>query len=144
MNVKKISVRLISEIDGECAEHAYFGEYRFRNNSHIIAYRDYVGNAVTMVGIEANERMMLLHRTGYFTSDMLFDTASETVVKYDALSLKAGFLLTTKKYELSADKTGLKIRVEYALNDGSGEPEIIGKQTLAVTFKEDTEDEKDI
>lgn len=44
---------------------------------------------------------MLIHRVGCFTSDMLFDTESQTVVRYDALSLKADFILTTNRYDIS-------------------------------------------
>ena len=140
--VKKASIHLRSVIDGEQTEHDYFGEYRFKDNSHIVAYRDYAGNAVTMVGIEANETMMLIHRVGCFTSDMLFNPESETLVKYDTLSLKADFILTTKRYDISEGENGLKIQVEYALNDDTSEPEIKGKQKISITFTEDTEDEK--
>ena len=105
--IEKVSIRLKSEIDGNTTEYRYSGEYQWKDGGHCIAYIDYMGNALTKVGVEANEKMMLLHRVGYVTSDMLFDPEAETIVKYDASSLKSGFVLKTHGYKITEDETKL-------------------------------------
>ena len=103
-----------------------------------------MGNAMTKVGIEARENAMLLHRVGYITADMLFDPGMETVVNYDALSLKSGFILHTQDYHVFRENGRLVIYTEYSLQDGSGEPAIRGTQEITITFLEDKNHEKHI
>lgn len=142
--IEKVSIRLKSEIDGNTTEYCYSGECQFTDGSHCIAYIDYMGNALTKVGVEANEKMMLLHRVGYVTSDMLFDPEAETIVKYDASSLKSGFVLKTHGYNITEEETKLTICVAYSLIDGSSDPEIAGKQEIIISFMEDQDNEEDI
>ena len=91
METRKVSIHLRSVINGDEANYNYQGEYRQKNGIHNIAYTDYAGNEITKVAIEATETAMLLHRVGGITADMMFDPTSETVMKYDALSLRHGF-----------------------------------------------------
>lgn len=142
MEVSKVSVHLQSVIDGDEAHYEYQGEYCRKGNSHNIVYTDYAGNEITKVAIEATERAMLLHRVGGITADMLFDPAAETIVKYDAFSLRHGFLLRTDAYRLSGLENGVCIYSEYSLNDGSGQPEIKGIQEMTISIVEDTEHEE--
>lgn len=126
-----------SVIDREETHYDYIGEYRLKDGSHCIAYTDYMGNAITKVGIEARENAMLLHRVGSITADMLFDPSTDTIVNYDALSLRNGFVLRTDEYHMVQGNGTLMIYMEYALNDGSGEPAIKGIQEITITFLED-------
>lgn len=142
--IEKVSIRLKSEIDGNTTEYRYSGEYQWKDGGHCIAYIDYMGNALTKVGVEANEKMMLLHRVGYVTSDMLFDPDVETIVKYDASSLKSGFVLKTHGYKITEDETKLTICVAYSLIDGSSEPEIVGRQEIIISVMEVQDNEEDI
>ena len=65
--IEKVSIRLKSEIDGNTTEYRYSGEYQWKDGGHCIAYIDYMGNALTKVGVEANEKMMLvfIEKTGH-------------------------------------------------------------------------------
>ena len=137
-------IRLRSVIDGDEALYEYEGEYLKKGVSHNIVYTDYAGNEITKVAIEATERAMLLHRVGGITSDMLFDPAAETVVKYDALSLRHGFLLRTDIYRVTPLGNGVCIYSEYSLNDGTGQPEIKAIQEMTITNMEDTDHEEAI
>ena len=137
METRKASIRLRSVIDGEGTDYAYQGEYRQKGGVHCIVYTDYAGNALTKVAVEATESAMLLHRVGGVTSDMLFDPLTETVVKYDALSFRRGFLLHTDAYRLTPQKNGVRIDLKYRLSDGSGQPEIRGTQEIMVLILED-------
>lgn len=143
-DIQNVSIQLKSRIDGKDTEYFYYGEYCFKDGSHCIAYTDHMGNAVTKVGIESNEKAMLIHRVGYITTDMLFDPSGETIVKYDALSLKRGFVLRTHNYRIENEDTALTIHVEYSLHDGSGEPAIQGSQDMTITLMEVQENEKNI
>lgn len=138
MKTRKVSVHLRSVIDGEETNYAYQGEYRQKNDAHCIVYTDYAGNALTKVAIEATESAMLLHRAGGITADMLFDPLTETVVNYNALSLRRGFLLHTDAYRLTPQENGIRIDSEYRLSDGSGEPEIRGTQEITIFILEET------
>ena len=93
MEIRKVSIHLRSVIDGDETSCDYIGEYRQIDGGHLIAYTDYTGNAITKVGIEARDNAMLLHRVGSITADMLFEPGTGTVVNYEALSLKSGFIL---------------------------------------------------
>lgn len=137
--VRKVRIRLDSIIDGEELNREYEGEYRRKSHSHDLVYTDHVGNVPTKVGIEATEDQMLIHRVGGITSDMLFDRMTETVMKYEALSLRHGFLLHTYEYRLEEAEDGVHISVRYGLNDGSGQPEIQGSQKLTIEFLENGE-----
>ena len=96
------------------------------------------------MAIEATAAAMLLHRVGGITADMMFDPTSETVVKYDALSLRHGFLLRTDAYKVTPLENGVSIYSEYSLNDGSGQPEINGIQEMTITMMEDTDHEEPV
>ncbi len=88
--------------------------------------------------------MMLLHRVGGITADMLFDPVTETVVKYDALSLRHGFLLRTDVYRLFTEGNLIRIYVHYSLNDGSDQPEIKGIQEMTIKVMENNNYEENI
>ncbi len=100
MGTQKANVHLRSVVNGEEWVFSYAGEYRRTKAAHNIAYTDYAGNTPTKVAVEAAENALLLHRVGVITSDMLFDPCTDTVVKYDALSLRHGFLLQPLLSEL--------------------------------------------
>ena len=144
METRKVSIHLRSVIDGDEAHYDYQGEYRRKGGSHNIAYTDYAGNEITKVAIEATETAMLLHRVGGITADMIFDPTTETVVKYDALSLRHGFLLRTDAYRVTPLENGVSIYSEYRLSDGSGQPEINGIQEMTITMMEDTDHEEPV
>lgn len=144
METRKVSIHLRSVIDGDEAHYDYQGEYRRKGGSHNIVYTDYAGNEITKVAIEATETAMLLHRVGGITADMMFDPIYETVVKYDALSLRHGFLLRTNAYRMTSLKNGVSIYSEYSLNDGSGQPEINGIQEMTITIMEDADHEESV
>ena len=137
-------IRLRSVIDGDEALYEYEGEYLRKGNSHNIVYTDYTGNEITKVAIEATETAMLLHRVGGITADMLFDPSADTVVRYDALSLRHGFLLRTDVYRVTPLRNGVCIDSEYSLNDGTGQPEIKGIQEMTIIIVEDTDHEEAI
>jgi uncharacterized beta-barrel protein YwiB (DUF1934 family) len=136
--VRTVTVQLTSSINGEQQSYAYAGEYRKTDSGHNIVYTDYAGNAVTKVGIEATESAMLLHRVGAITADMCFDSAADTFVAYDALTLRHGFTLHTYDYQVEEQDNGISIFVEYGLDDGSGHPEIRGSQEIELILEEET------
>lgn len=144
MEVRKASVHLRSVIDGDEAHYDYQGEYRRKGGSHNIAYTDYAGNEITKVAIEATDMAMLLHRVGGITADMMFDPTSETVVKYDALSLRHGFLLRTDAYRVTPLENGVSIYSAYRLSDDSGQPEIKGIQEMTIHILEDAGHEETV
>lgn len=144
MQSKYAAIELRSVIDGDEAYYAYEGEYLQKAGNHCVVYTDYGGNTITKVAIEASDSMMLLHRVGGITADMLFDPATETVVKYDALSLRHGFLLRTDAYRLSSEENQLCIYAEYSLNDGSEQPEIKGIQEMTIKVMEDHNNEESL
>ena len=98
---KYAAIELRSVIDGDEAHYSYEGEYMLKAGNHCVVYTDYAGNTITKVAIEASNTMMLVHRVGGITADMLFDQATETVVKYDALSLRHGFLICCLAFRTS-------------------------------------------
>ena len=134
MDTQKANVHLRSVVNGEKWERSYAGEYRRTEAAHNIVYTDYTGNTPTKVAVEAAENALLLHRVGAITSDKLFDPCTDTVVKYDALSLRHGFLLHTEEYRVEETEETLCIFLSYVLTDGSGEEEIRGTQTFTITF----------
>ena len=138
----KASIHLRSVIDGDEAHFEYPGEYRKRAGNHCAVYTDYAGNTVTKVSIEASDTRMLLHRVGGITADMLFDPATETIVTYDALSLRHGFLLRTDALRVLEEENQICILVEYSLNDGSDQPGIVGIQEITIKRTEDEDHEK--
>ena len=143
MQSKYAAIELRSMIDGDEAHYSYEGEYMLKAGNHCVVYTDFAGNTITKVAIEASNTMMLLHRVGGITADMLFDQATETVVKYDALSLRHGFLLRTDAYRLTSEENQLCIYAEYSLNDGSGQPEINGMMDMTIKYVEGNNNEKD-
>lgn len=143
MKSKYAAIELRSVIAGDEAHYSYEGEYMLKAGNHCVVYTDYAGNTITKVAIEASNTMMLLHRVGGITADMLFDQATETVVKYDALSLRHGFLLRTDAYRVTSEENQLCIYAEYSLNDGSGLPDINGIMDMTIKYVEGNDYEKD-
>lgn len=142
MKSQRARIELKSVIDGNEAFYSYEGEYLKKGDNNCLVYTDYTGNAITKVAIEASNTMMLLHRVGGITADMLFDPTTETVVKYDALTLRHGFLLRTDVYKISQETDRLTIYVKYSLNDGSDQPEITGIQEMTIkTMEGETHEE---
>ena len=139
---QRVRIRLTGATDETETNNEYTGEYRFSNGRHCIVYTDRTGNAITKVGIEAADNAMLLHRIGYITADMLFDPKTETIVKYEASSLKSGFILHTESYQIICKENCLSIIVAYNLYDDSDEPPITGKQEINISILEENEDEK--
>ena len=101
---------------------AYAGLYRLYRQS------------ITKNGIFADQEKMLLHRVGAITCDMLFDTLTATMVDYKAYMVGAKFLLHTETYSIEENETGLTIRVQYTLDDGSGHTPIVGEQEIVAAF----------
>ena len=132
-DVKQIIVKLKSEVGADKLYNEFSGEYALLDGIHNIVYTDYTGNEITKVGIQADDKMMLLHRTGGFSGDMLFDSRTDTVVKYAAFMVESGFLLHTYDYIVGQIDNGIHISVRYGLNDG-GDEEIEGKQDVEVRF----------
>lgn len=135
-NIINAVIRIKSIINGDETLNEYIGEYAFDNGVHNIAYSDYTGTDLTKNGIQATDTAMLLHRAGAFEGDMFFDINSDTVVKYNALMVRSGFLLHTKSYSLTKKENQIRIELEYTLNDGSGQDEISGKQKIKVIFED--------
>ena len=113
----------------------YVGEYAYENGVHNIAYSDYTGTDLTKNGIQATDIAMLLHRAGAFEGDMYFDLNSDTVVKYNALMVKSGFLLHTESYSLTEKDGKINIELTYTLHDGSDQDEIKGRQEITVKWE---------
>ena len=126
-------VKLKSEVGGDKLYNEFSGEYALLDGIHNIVYTDYTGNEITKVGIQADDKMMLLHRTGGFSGDMLFDTRTDTVVKYAAFMVESGFVLHTYDYSVEQTDKGNHIFVRYGLNDG-GDEEMKGEQDIEVIF----------
>lgn len=139
MKVKKAAIKIKSTINGDKIFNEYSGEYAYENGVHNIAYSDYTGTDLTKNGIQAIDTAMLLHRAGAFEGDMFFDTNSDTVVKYNALMVRSGFLLHTESYSLIENDGEIIIKVSYTLHDGSGQDEI--KVTQEITVKWEDNDE---
>lgn len=114
----------------------YVGEYAYENGVHNIAYGEYAGTDRTRNGIQAIDSFMLLHRVRAFEGDMFFDLNSDTVVKYNALMVRSGFLLHTESYSLTEKDGGIIINVAYTLHDASEQDAIHGQQSIDVSFKE--------
>ena len=136
MEPRKIRIHLRSVIDGDEAQYEYEGEYLRKHGSHNLVYTDYTGNEVTKVALEATDLALLLHRVGFITADMLFDTETDTVVRYEAASLRSGFLLHTDDYRLKEEDGRIRIDLAYVLHDSSGGPEIRSLLTFDITFLE--------
>ena len=88
-------------------------------------------------GIQATDTVMLLHRAGAFEGDMLFDLNSDTVVKYNALMVRSGFLLHTESYSLTENDGKIITKLAYTLHDGSEQDEIKGTQEITVNLMDD-------
>ena len=58
---------------------------------------------------------MLLHRTGAFEGDMLFDPLTDTFVRYGAFPVQTEFMLHTEKYAFAETEEGLTIDIKYVL-----------------------------
>lgn len=132
-DVKEIKITLKSDVGGDKLFNEFNGEYAVLDGIHNIVYTDYTGNEITKVGIQADDKMMFLHRVGGFSGDMLFDTVTDTVVKYEAFMVQSGFVLHTYEYKLEQTDNGIHIFVRYGLNDGNDE-EIAGQQDIEVMF----------
>ena len=115
MDTGKCEVRITSRIDGEEVIRTMQGEYRKKDNSHIVVYTDYTGNAVTKNGMEICEDKMLLHRTGAFEGDMLFDPLTDTFVRYGAFPVQNGFMMHTERLDVLEFAEGLDISIKYKL-----------------------------
>lgn len=133
---RKANIIMKSTVDGEKIYNEYQGEYRYKNGAHNFVYTDYTGNAVTKNAVEATEAQMLLHRTGTINGDMLFDTLSDTVTRYDAFMVTHGFLVHTYEYAVKSEADKICIYLKYGLNDGSAEEEISGEQIIEITLGE--------
>ena len=136
LDTRPVTLRLTSRIDGEETICQYEGRYRYKGGNHIIVYTDYSGNAVTRVGIRADEKTMLLRRSGAIKADMLFDTRKDSQVDYDALYIKHRFILHTDSYRLVGKEPSLSFYMAYRLHDRTGHPPIKGEQELLVTFSD--------
>lgn len=111
-------------------------EYRRIENSHIVVYTDYTGNAVTKNGMEICEDKMMLHRTGAFEGDMLFDLLTDTFVQYGACPVQNGFMMHTEKLDVSESADGLDISIKYKLYDDSESDDISCEQEIRVMIIE--------
>lgn len=139
MNVEKAVIKIKSTINGDVIFNEYSGEYAYENGVHNIAYSDYTGTDLTKNGIQATDTAMLLHRAGAFEGDMFFDLNSDTVVNYNALMVRSGFLLHTESYSLTEKDGEIIIKVSYTLHDGSGQDEIKGTQEITVKWEDSDE-----
>ncbi len=132
--VRNVDIRIRSIVEGVENQWETTGEYKWDGSQHMLAYTDYTGNAITKNGIYADREKMLLHRVGAITCDMLFDTLTATMVDYKAYMVGAKFLLHTETYSIEESETGVTIRVQYTLDDGSGHTPIVGEQEIVVSF----------
>ena len=82
--VRNVHIRIRSVVEGVENLWETTGEYKWDGRQHLLAYRDYTGNAITKNGIFADHEKMLLHRVGAITCDMLFDPLTATMVDYKA------------------------------------------------------------
>lgn len=135
-NVKQAFIRVKGTVNGDEMYNEYVGEYAYENGVHNIAYDEYAGTDRTRNGIQATDSSVLLHRVGAFEGDMFFDLNSDTVVKYNALMVRSGFLLHTESYSLTEKDGKLNIELTYTLHDGSDQDVIHGQQSIDVSFKE--------
>lgn len=133
--VQNVDIRIRSVVEGVENQWETTGEYKWDGRQHMLAYTDYTGNAITKNGIFADQEKMLLHRVGAITCDMLFDTLTATMVDYKAYMVGAKFLLHTETYAIEENENGLTIRVQYTLDDSSGNTPIVGEQEIAAVFK---------
>ena len=139
MKVEKAVIKIKSTINGDEIFNEYSGEYAYENGVHNIAYGDYTGTDLTKNGIQATDTAMLLHRAGAFEGDMYFDLNSDTIVKYNALMVRSGFMLHTESYSLTEKDGKINIELTYTLHDGSDQDEIKGRQEITVKW-EDTDE----
>ncbi len=129
----KVKVNVKSVVDGEELFNETVGEYEKINGEHRLAYSDLSGNMITNNYLTASPDCLHIKREGGFEGEMLFDTLTDVIVKYKTVMLRCAFSLHTYEYKLTEIENGLTIAVRYGLNDGKAE-EIIGKQTIAVTY----------
>ena len=139
-NTKNVRVTIESHIGEEKLVSESRGHYLFKDGAHLVTYTDYTGNAVTRNGMEVREERMLLHRTGTFAGDMLFDPFEDTLFKYNAFVVNAEFILHTEVYELMVSDEGIRIRLKYLLRDDEGQEVNRGDQIITVIFSEEEED----
>ena len=86
--------------------------------------------SVTKNGMEICEDKMLLHRTGAFEGDMLFDPLTDTFVRYGAFPVQNGFMMHTEKLDVLESADGLDISIKYKLYDDSGNGDINCEQRI--------------
>ena len=141
-----IKISISSVVDGVPDTREMVGEYAFREGTHLITYNDYTGNAVTRCGLQITPEKMLLHRTGAFAGNMLFDRHMDTLFSYKAYVVEEDFILHTYDYSCQGSEEGLIIHVSYGLRARHGGDEIRGEQNIRVMFlpwqREDHEEEK--
>ena len=140
-----IKISISSVVDRIYDSRETVGEYAFRDGTHLITYNDYTGNTVTKCGLQITPETMLLHRTGAFAGDMLFDRHLDTLFRYKAYVVEEDFILHTYDYSCKSSEEGLTIHVSYGLRDRHGGEEIRGEQDIQVLFlpwqREDHEEE---
>lgn len=133
-DVKKVSIEIVSVINGEEDHWQTTGEYRSDGDTHLIAYTDYASNAITKNGLYAGKESMLLHRTGGITSDMLFDPRNATITKYAVFSVETDFVIRTDEYKVNTTEDGLEIYIRYTLTDKNDMRPIYGEQRITATM----------
>ncbi|WP_125141566.1 DUF1934 family protein [Clostridium transplantifaecale] len=133
-DVKKVSIEIVSVINGEENHWQTTGEYRLDGDTHLLAYTDYASNAITKNGLYAGKESMLLHRTGGITGDMLFDLRNATITKYAVFSVETDFVIQTDDYKVNTTEDGLEIYVRYTLTDKNDARPIYGAQRIFITM----------
>lgn len=129
----KVKVNVKSMVDGEVYGNECFGEYKFDNGEHRLAYSDLSGNMITNNYLHIRKDSLFLKREGGFEGEMLFDPMCDTVLKYSVVMLEGGFVLHTYEYSLVESENGFTIKLSYGLNDGYSE-EIHGQQIITAAF----------
>ena len=135
---RKIRVIITSRIDGVSERKELSGEYAYKNGAHIVVFTDYTGNVTTKNGMAIRNSQLLLHRTGGFSGDMLFDGSIDTTVEYRAMMVSGRFILHTEEYRLTESEEGLDIYLKYVLHQTNGEEHISGEQFIKIIFQDNS------
>ncbi len=141
---KQVKIRVMSIIDGEAQAATYEGEHDMDGDTHLVAYNDYTGNALTRNGMYLGPDKMLLHRAGGITCDMLFDPSNVTEAAYDVFGLKTVFALQTFDYSREISPENISVHLKYTLDDQSGSEPISGFQEITIEEKQDTGNDNNI
>lgn len=139
MEALNVRIMVHSVMDGAGIDREYQGEYAIKNDTHMIVYTDYTGNAITKSAIQANETGMLLHRTGAFSGDMFFTLANPTFVNYSADGLAAKLVIHTQRYEIVREARSLTINLAYGLSDPDERSWTNAEQRIAILFDKNEE-----